>query len=85
MLQEIWMADTKDNAKKAYKIFIKNFKAKYPKAVECLEKDQDKLLTFYDFPAENWQHIRTTNPIESTFATVKHRTYKAKGCSRVYP
>ena len=80
MLQEIWMADTKDNAKKAYKIFIKNFKAKYPKAVECLEKDQDKLLTFYDFPAENWQHIRTTNPIESTFATVKHRTYKAKGC-----
>ena len=80
MLQEIWMADTKNNAKKAYKIFINNFKAKYLKAVECLEKDQDKLLTFYDFPAENWQHIRTTNPIESTFATVKHRTYKAKRC-----
>ena len=80
MLQNIWMADTKKNAKRAYTIFIKHFKAKYPKAVACLEKDQDKLLTFYDFPAENWQHIRTTNPIESTFATVKHRTYKAKGC-----
>ena len=80
MLQEIWMADTKKNAFKAYKIFIDFFKAKYPKVVECLEKDKEKLLTFYDFPAENCQHIRTTNPIESTFATVRHRTYKAKGC-----
>ena len=80
MLQEIWIADTKKNAFKAYKMFIDFFKAKYPKVVECLEKDKEKLLTFYDFPAENWQHIRTTNPIESTFATVRHRTYKAKGC-----
>ena len=80
MLQEIWMSDTKSNAFKAYKKFIDFFKIKYPKATECLEKDKDKLLTFYDFPAENWQHIRTTNPIESTFATVRHRTYKAKGC-----
>jgi transposase-like protein len=80
MLQEIWMADTKKNALKAYKKFIGFFKIKYPKAVECLEKDKEKLLTFYDFPAENWQHIRTSNPIESTFATVRHRTYKAKGC-----
>lgn len=80
MLQDIWMADTKNNALKAYKKFVAFFKAKYPKAVECLEKDKEKLLTFYDFPAENWPHIRTTNPIESTFATVRHRTYKAKGC-----
>jgi len=80
MIQDIWMADTKNNALKAYKKFIDFFKNKYPKAVECLEKDKEKLLTFYDFPAENWQHIRTTNPIESTFATVRHRTYKAKGC-----
>lgn len=80
MLQDIWMADTKNNALKAYKKFINYYKTKYPKAVECLEKDKEKLLTFYDFPAENWQHIRTTNPIESTFATVRHRTYKAKGC-----
>lgn len=72
------MTETKNNTKKAYKIFINNFKVKYPKVVECLEKDQDKLLTFYDFPAENWQYIRTINPIESTFATVKHRSYKAK-------
>ncbi|EPS74261.1 transposase, partial [Genlisea aurea] len=80
MLQEIWMSDTKKNALKAYKKFIDFFKTKYPKATECLEKDKEKLLTFYDFPAENWQHIRTSNPIESTFATVRHRTYKAKGC-----
>lgn len=80
MLQNVWMADTKKNALKAYKNFIIFFKAKYPKVVECLEKDKEKLLIFYDFPAENWQHIRTTNPIESTFATVRHRTYKAKGC-----
>ena len=79
MLQEIWMADTKKNAFKAYKIFIDFFKAKYPKAVECLEKDKEKLLTFYDFPAENWQYIRTTNPIESTFATadIEHIKQKA--------
>lgn len=80
MLQEIWMADTKKNAFKAYKNFTTFFKIKYPKAIECLEKDKKNLLTFYDFPAENWQHIRTTNPTESTFATVRHRTYKAKSC-----
>ena len=80
MLQDIWMAANKKDALKAYKKFIKYFSAKYPKATNCLIKDKDKLLTFYDFPAENWQHIRTTNPIESTFATVRHRTYKAKGC-----
>ena len=63
MIQDIWMSDTKNNALKAYKKFIDFFKNKYPKAVECLEKDKEKLLTFYDFLAENWQHIRTTNPI----------------------
>ncbi len=55
-------------------------KAKYPKAVACLEKDRETLLAFYDFPAEHWVHIRTTNPIESTFATIRHRTDRAKGC-----
>ncbi len=60
------------------------YQAKYPKAAECLSKDRDVLLTFYDFPAEHWMHIRTTNPIESTFATVRLRTRRTKGCgSRV--
>lgn len=60
------------------------YRAKYPKAVECLEKDYDDLLTFYDFPAEHWIHIRTTNPIESTFVTVRLRTHKTKGCLAQY-
>ncbi len=59
---------------------IPSYKLKYPKASNCLEKDKDHLLTFYSFPAEHWQSIRTTNPIESTFATVRHRTYKSKNC-----
>ena len=78
-LHEIWMAETKAKAEKAFDRFIKTFGAKYPKAVECLKKDRDVLLTFYDFPAEHWKHIRTTNPIESTFATVRLRTHKTKG------
>ena len=60
--------------------FIATYQAKYPKAVECLKKDKDKLLTFYSFPAEHWCHIRSTNPIESTFATIQHRTRQARGC-----
>jgi putative transposase len=60
--------------------FIQVYGAKYPKAAQCLEKDRDALLTFYDFPAEHWRHIRTTNPIESTFATVRLRTAKVGGC-----
>ena len=60
--------------------FIEIYQAKYPKACECLLKDKEELFTFYDFPAEHWQHIRTTNPIESTFATVRHRTRQTKGC-----
>jgi putative transposase len=84
MLHEIWMAATKEDALKAFGKFAATFQAKYPKAVECLLKDKDELLAFYDFPAEHWQHLRTSNPIESTFATVRLRTSKTKGAgSRV--
>ncbi len=79
-LHEIYMAETKDEAHKAFDRFIKTYDAKYPKAVECLSKDRDALLAFYDFPAEHWVHLRTTNPIESTFATVRLRTDKTRGC-----
>lgn len=80
LLQDIWMAATKENAEKAFHHFIETYKAKYPKATDTLAKDKDELLAFYDFPAEHWTHIRTTNPIESTFATVRLRTYKTKVC-----
>jgi len=79
-LHEIYMAETKADAQTAFERFIKTYDAKYPKAVECLSKDRDALLAFYDFPAEHWVHIRTTNPIESTFATVRLRTDKTRGC-----
>ena len=79
-LQDIWMAETKADAELAFDFFIEAYGVKYPKAVERLTKDRENLLTFYDFPAEHWKHIRTTNPIESTFATVRHRTKKTKGC-----
>ena len=79
-LQEIWMAETKGAAVAAFDAFIESYKLKYEKAADCLEKDRDALLAFYDFPAEHWKHLRTTNPIESTFATVRHRTIRAKGC-----
>ena len=79
-LHDIWMAATKAEALKALGLFIETYGAKYPKATECLKKDQETLLTFYDFPAEHWRHIRTTNPIESTFATVRLRTNKVRGC-----
>ena len=79
-LHQIYLSDTKRNADKAYQKFIDTYSAKYPKALNCLEKDKDVLLNFYDFPAEHWQSIRTTNPIESTFATVRHRTTRSKGC-----
>lgn len=78
-IQDIYIAENKASARKMLKKFIKKYSAKYPKATECLEKDEETLLTFYDFPAANWVHLRTTNPIESTFATVRHRTYKSKG------
>jgi putative transposase len=79
-LHNIYLSDTKDKALAAYQKFIDNYGVKYPKVKACLEKDKDILLTFYDFPAQHWQSIRTTNPIESTFATVKHRTSRSKGC-----
>jgi len=79
MLQNIWMASNRQDALKAFTLFVQTFEAKYPKAVECLVKDQEVLLTFYDFPAEHWIHLRTTNPIESTFATVRLRTVRTKG------
>ena len=80
MLHEIWMAPTKANALKAFELFCETFRAKYGAAVSCLEADRDALLAFYDFPAEHWIHLRTSNPIESTFATVRLRTNKTKGC-----
>jgi transposase-like protein len=79
-LQEIWMAETKAAAQAAFDAFIENYALKFEKAADCLAKDRDALLAFYDFPAEHWKHLRTTNPIESTFATVRHRTVRAKGC-----
>ena len=79
MVHEIWMADTRENANKAFDLFVATYEAKYPKGVECLTKDRGVLLTFYDFPAEHWIHLRTTNPIESTFATVRLRTKRTKG------
>ena len=83
-LQAIWMAPDRQRAVLAFDLFIAAYEAKYPKAVECLTQDREELLAFYDFPAEHWGHIRTTNPIESTFATVRARTDKARGClSRV--
>jgi transposase-like protein len=79
ILHEIWMSASKEDAIKAMDKFVATYQAKYPKAVECLLKDQEELLAFYDFPAEHWQHLRTSNPIESTFATVRLRTSKTKG------
>lgn len=78
--QDIWMAETRSDAASAFDVFIEIYGVKYDRAVACLTKDRDALLAFYDFPAEHWKHLRTTNPIESTFATVRHRTVRAKGC-----
>lgn len=78
-LHQIWMAPTRAAADEAFDLFVRTYEAKYPKAVECLTKDRAVLLTFYDFPAEHWIHLRTTNPIESTFATVRLRHDKTKG------
>jgi putative transposase len=78
-LWEIYRTETKTDANQAFNRFVKTYQAKYPEATECLTKDRDVLLTFYDFPAEHWVHIRSTNPIESTFATVRLRTDKTRG------
>jgi transposase-like protein len=78
-LREIWMAPDRATAETAIATFAEKYGAKYDKAVTCLTKDRDALLTFYDFPAEHWDHLRTSNPIESVFATVRHRTVRTKG------
>ena len=77
-LHQIWMAPTKKEANRAFDLFGNTYRAKYPAAVERLEKDREVLLTFYEFPAEHWVHLRTTNPIESTFATVRLRHDKTR-------
>lgn len=79
-LHQIWMAESRADAQTAFDDFLASYRAKYPKATECLERDREALLAFYDFPAEHWLHIRTSNPIESTFATVRLRTSKTRGC-----
>jgi putative transposase len=79
-IHDIWMAETREDAERAFDRFLETYRLKYPKASECLEKDREELLAFYNFPAEHWIHIRTSNPIESTFATVRLRTAKTRGC-----
>src|SRR5690606_20286808 len=77
-LHDIWQAETRHDAYKAFDNALNRFEAKYPGAMECLKKDRASMLAFYDFPAEHWQHIRTTNPIESVFASVRLKTTKSK-------
>ena len=78
-LHEIWLSDTRQNADRAFDAFLEKYQAKYEQACNCLNKDRDVLMTFYDFPAEHWKHLRTTNPIESTFATIRLRHRRTKG------
>lgn len=80
LLHEMYLSGTREEALRAFDRFIGEYGAKWPRAAECLAKDREDLFTFYDFPAEHWAHLRTTNPIESTFATVRHRTRQTKGC-----
>ena len=79
-LHDIWQAEVKEDAEAGFDLFIQSYEAKYPKATACLEKDREELLVFYDFPAQHWQSLRTSNPIESAFGTVRHRTKRTKGC-----
>jgi transposase-like protein len=79
MLHEVWMSAKRQDAIKAFDRFVEVYGARWPRAADCLEKDRAELLAFYDFPAEHWRHLRTSNPIESTFATVRLRTYRTKG------
>ena len=79
-LQDIWQAETRVAAKHAFEVFLATYALKYPKATACLQKDREELLTFYKFPAQHWPSLRTTNPIESTFGTIRHRTARTKGC-----
>ena len=79
-LHNIWQAETRADAEKAFDLFIVTYDTKYPKATFCLQKDREALMAFYNFPAQHWQSIRTSNPIESTFGTIRHRTKRSKGC-----
>ena len=79
-LHNIWQAETKADAERAFDLFITTYEAKYPKATLCLQKDREELMAFYSFPAKHWQSIRTSNPIESAFSTIRHRTKRSKGC-----
>lgn len=79
-LHAIWQAESRKHAEQAFDLFIKTYEPKYPKATLGLQKDHEALLAFYDFPAPHWQSLRTTNPIESTFGTIRHRTKRSKGC-----
>ena len=79
-LHNIWQAETQADAEKAFDLFIKTYEPKYPKAAICLQKYHEELMAFYNFPAQHWQSIRTSNPIESTFGTIRHRTKRSKGC-----
>ena len=79
-LHDIWQAETRKAADKAFDLFIETYDAKYPKATLCLQKDREELMAFFDFPAQHWQSIRTSNPIESSFSTIRHRTKRSKGC-----
>ena len=78
-MREVWLSPNRAAAETAIEVFAEKYGAKYPKAVECLSKDRQTLLAFYDFPAEHWDHLRTSNPIESVFSTVRHRTVRTKG------
>src|ERR1700675_871890 len=80
LIHEMYLAPTRKAALAAFDQFLSSYQVKFPKACECLEKDKEVLFTFYDFPAQHWPHLRTTNPIESTFATVRLRTHRTKGC-----
>lgn len=79
-LHDIWQSETKADAEQAFDDFIKRYEDKYPKVAKSLHRDRTELMTFYDFPAQHWQSLRTSNPIESTFGTIRHRTKRAKGC-----
>ena len=83
-LQDVWHAENGDEAERLFSDFIEVYAVKYPKVEQCPVKDRDALLTLYDFPAEHWRHIRTTNPIESTFATVRLRIAEVRACFSAY-
>lgn len=78
--RQVWMAETREEAERAFDRWLARYRDKYPKAADCLGRNRDALLAFYDFPARHWTHLRTTNVIESAFATIRHRSSRAKGC-----